>query len=299
MNKKLSTLIIKVCLSIMLLAAGCASSRSLVYELLPDNDWPKKRIMVMNVNDLSGINYDNATDLVSEELANILEETESFNVLRHNSENTASFRPGEPIDSALIRQASETGMHAILFATINPVERVPTKTGVWPFRRKAQKYIVSMSVDLIGVNKGTILLSKEVTEDITLPYEEFDEYTERSLDKETKQEAFEECLPNILEQSAKIISRTLNSELWTGKIVSVDRSGITINAGQDVGLRREIVFEVFGEGEPITSYNGQNYYLPGPKVGEIKIIDIKSHHSHAEPVKGNSFEPGQTIRVKD
>jgi hypothetical protein len=299
MNKKLCTLLIKIYLSIILLAAGCATSRSLVYKLLPDNDWPKKKIMVMNANDLSGIDSNNTTDLVSEELTDILEEMGSFNVFRHNSEKPIFFKSGKPIDSELIIEASEMGMHAIVFETINPIERIPAKSGFWPFRRKAQKYIVSMNIDLVDVNKGTILLSKEITEDIILPDEEFDEDTEKSLDKETKREAFEECLPGILEKSAIIISHTLNSEIWTGKIVSVDRAGITINAGQDVGLRPGVVFEVFGQGECITSYNGQNYYLPGPKVGEIKIINIESHYSHTKPVQGNSFEPGQIIRIRD
>ena len=299
MNKRSYILLIKIYLSIILLTTGCATSRSLVYKLLPDNDWPKKRIMVMNANDLSGIGFNNSTDLVSEELTDILKEMGSFNIFRHNSEKPVLFESGKPIDSKLIIEASEMGIHAILFETINPIERIPAKSGIWPFRMKAQKYIVSMNIDLVDVSKGTILLSKEITEDIKLPYEEFDEYTEKSLDKETKQEAFEECLPSILEKSAMIISHTINREVWTGKIVSVDRAGITINAGKDVGLRPGIIFEVFGQGESITSCNRQNYYLPGPKVGEIKIIDIKSHYAHTKPIQGNAFEPAQIIRIRD
>ena len=299
MNKRSYILFIKIYLSIILLTAGCATSKSMVYKLLPDNDWPKKKIMVMNANNLTEIDFSNSMNLVSDELTDILKETESFNVLRHNSEKSVFFESGKPIDPELIIEANKMGINAIVFQTINPTERMPAKSGFWPFRSAAQKYIVSMNVDLIDVNKRTVLLSKEITEDIIFPYEEFDEYADNSLDRGIQQEAFEECLPSILEQAAMIISHTLNREVWTGRKISVNGEEITINAGQDSGLKPGVVFEVFGQGECITSYNRQDYYLPGPKAGEIKITNIKPHYAHAKPVQGNSFESGQIIRVRD
>jgi len=59
------------------------------------------------------------------------------------------------------------------------------------------------------------------------------------------------------------------------------------------------VLDVFSKGEYITSFNEQTYQLPGPKVGEIKIVRVKQHHSFAEPIKEGSFIPGQIIRIKD
>ncbi|HUU39985.1 MAG TPA: hypothetical protein VMW42_03495 [Desulfatiglandales bacterium] len=301
MKKRFYILLVKIQLSIILLATGCITSRSLVYTLLPDNDWPKKRIMVTHAIDLTGIGLKNITDRASEELADILKKMGSFNVLSNSGKKPFFFTPGEPIDPEIMREASETGMHAIVFETINPVEKVPAKSGFWPFRTKTQKYIVSMNIDLVDVNKGTKLLSEEVTEDIILPDEEVEVEPEASLDldKEAKKEVLEECLPNILEKAAIIISDALNREIWTGKIVSADNMGITINAGQDVGLRPGIVFEVFDQGECITSCNGQNYYLPGPKVGEIKIVEIRSQNAYAKPIQGTAFKPGQMIRLMD
>jgi hypothetical protein len=66
-----------------------------------------------------------------------------------------------------------------------------------------------------------------------------------------------------------------------------------------VELRQGIVLEVFGEGEPITSLKGQTYRLPGPKVGEIRIVGIESRHSSAEPIDGTAFKSGQIIMVKE
>jgi len=49
----------------------------------------------------------------------------------------------------------------------------------------------------------------------------------------------------------------------------------------------------------ITASTGQTYALPGQKVGEIKIVTLKTRHSLAEPVKGDGFKVGQIVRVKD
>jgi hypothetical protein len=144
-----------------------------------------------------------------------------------------------------------------------------------------------------------MILSKELTENITLSDEETTEKIEKSIDVETKKRAFKECLPDIIKQAAIATSLSLNQEVWTGRIVSVDKKMIIINAGRDAGLRQGIVFEVFGEGASITSFKGQTYTLPGPKVGEIKIGKIKPRHSFAEPIKEGDFKPGQIIRVKD
>ena len=300
MKKRLFILLTAIVLFPILLLAGCGMRVPLVSRVFTDNDWPKKRVMVMPVTDLTGIGLDGSMDTISEELSKILRKTGFFNVYHQNEPKKFPFlKPGEPIDAELMREAREMGINAIIFETLNPIEADLIKSGVWPFRRKAQRLTISMNIDILDVNSGTIRLSKEIANNITLSDEEVEEETEKSTDVETKKRALKECLPGILNEAAKVASRLLNHEVWTGRIVSTDKEGIIINAGRDVGLRQGIVLEVFGQGECITSLKGQTYQLPGPKVGEIKIVSIKSRHSSAEPIKEGDFKSGQIIRVKD
>jgi len=39
--------------------------------------------------------------------------------------------------------------------------------------------------------------------------------------------------------------------------------------------------------------------LPGQKVGEIRIVSLKTRHALTEPVEGDGFQAGQIVRVKD
>jgi len=301
MKKRLYILVVIIGLFPALLLAGCGASASLESRALPDNDSPKKRVMVMPATNLSGMPLDELMDIVSEELTKILRKTGFFNVYSVGKKDPFVFRffkPGEPIDPELMRKAKEMGMNAIIFETVNPVEINTVKSGIWPFRRKTQRFTVSMNIDILDVNRGTILLAKEIADNIILSDEEAKEENEKVTNTETIKRALKECLPDILKKAAMVVSRSLNREVWTGRIVSTDEKRIIINAGRDAGLRPGIVFEVFGEGEYITSFKGQTYQIPGPKVGEIRNVRIKPHHSSAEPINGTNFKPGQIIRVK-
>lgn len=300
MNKKLDALLTATILLPILLLAGCGTSASLESRGLPDNDWPKKRVMVMPATNLTGIPLDELIDTVSEELTKILGKTGFFNIYHHNkTKKSLLFKPGEPVDPELIREAREMGMNAIIFETVNPIETNSVKPGIWSSRGKAQRFTVSINIDIVDVNRGIMLLSKEIADNTTVSDEEAEKEKEKSPDVETKKRAFKECLPDILEKAAMAVSLSLNREVWTGRIESTDKKRIIINAGRDAGLRSGIVFEVFAKGEYITSFKGQTFQLLGPKVGEIKTVGIKPRHSTAEPITGTDFKAGQIVRVKD
>jgi len=300
MNKRLYFLLTIFALFSLLLLAGCGMKALLTSQLLTDNDWPKKRVMVMPATDLTGIALHESIDTIGEKLTKILRKVGSFNLCPHNkTKKSYSFTPGGSIDPELLREAKERGINAIIFETINPIELNPGKSGMWPFRKKAWRYTVSMDIDILDVNSETILLSKQIADNITLSSEETTEETEKAVNTETKKKALKECLPDILKEAANGASLSLNNKVWTGRIVSIDKKEIIINAGSDVGLKAGVVLEVFSKGEYITSFNEQTYQLPGPKAGEIKIVSIQQHHSFTEPIKEGDFKPGQIIRVKD
>jgi len=302
MKKRSHALLTAIVLLAILLLAACATSASLESRRLPDNDWPKKRVVVMPATNLTGIPLDELIDTVSGELTKTLEKTGFFNVYpvrKKGSKEFPFFKPGAPVDPELMRDAQEMGMNAIIFETVNPIETNSVKSGIWTSKEKAQRFSVSIHIDIVDVNREIILLSKEIADNITVSDEEAEKEKEKSPDVGTKQRALKECLSDILEKAAMAVSLSLNREVWTGTVVSKDKERIIINAGRDAGLRPGIVFEVFDKGECITSFKGQTYQLLGPKVGEIKIVGIKPRHSTAEPITGADFKAGQIVRVKD
>ena len=284
---------------LFLFISGCATVSSLIPSISSNNEWPRKRAMVMPVNNLTNLSIDESTD-ISSNLTRALKNTGLFNVYQQKEPKKYNFlNPEKTSNLEFFKPFSDMGMNVIIFTTLHPIEQTNVKSGIWPFRKKSQKFTVIVNIDIFDVYKETVLLSKEIIRDITLPLEDLIGRGENILDAENKKSALRECLPAILKKSVKAICHSLNNNIWEGKIASVDKKTITINAGRDAGLKTGAVLVVFEKGELITAFKGKVYQLTGKEVGEIKIFQLKQRHSLAEPLTGTNFKADQIIRVKE
>jgi hypothetical protein len=286
--------------AIIFLFSGCAMTVSSTSGIASKNDWPKKKVMIMPVADLPGIAPHESRDAISGGLTEILQKTEYFNIYYHpNPKNFRPVRPNEPIDPRLLQEAQKRGINAIIFETLNPIELNSGRSVIWPFRKKVWECIVSMNIDIIDVMTETMLLSREIVDNTTLPGEEIMERAKMDSLMDMKKTALRECLPGILKEAANAAVSALNQHVWTGQIGSINTKEIIINAGSDADLRKGVVLEVWSKGEYITSFNKKTYQLSGRKVGEIQIISLKSSYALAQPINGHGFKAGLIVRVKD
>jgi hypothetical protein len=300
MKKELRLLIWAIALLCIPFIAGCGTGRSLVSQAINNTDWPKKRVMVMPTVNLSGVSSGGLVNTVSEELSKNLRKTGFFIIERQDdTTNSYTFKLGKPLAQELMNRATESGINSVVFTTVTPVEITTARKGVWPFRKHAEKFTVSVNMDIVDINFGTVIISKDFDEDIKFSGETIMATGKQDPFAERKAKALEKCLPEMVEKATKIAIRSLNRHVWTGRIVTVDEGKIMVNAGRDAGLRPGVVFEVFCADECVTACTGQTYALPGQKVGEIRIVSLKTRRALTEPVGGDGFEVGQIVRVKD
>ncbi len=249
---------------------------------------------------LSGLSSGGLVDTVSEELSRNLRTTGYFIIQRHDDPtHSFTFKLGTPLEKELMNRAAESGVNAVVFTTVIPVEITPARKGVWPFKKHAEKYTVSLNLDILDSNTGTVIISKDFAEDIKFSGETIIATGAQDPFAEKKMKALEKRLPEVVEKATKTTIRSLNRHVWTGRIVSLDDGKIMINAGRDAGLRPGVVFEVFCVDECVTACTGQTYALPDRKVGEIRIVSLKTRRALVEPVEGAGFQVGQLVRVKD
>jgi hypothetical protein len=300
MKKELRFLIRAIALLSIPFIAGCGTGRSLVSQAINNTDWPKKRVMVMPTVNLSGVSSGGLVDTVSEELSKNLRKTGFFIILRQDDiRHSYAFKLGKPLEQELMNSAVESGINAVVFTTLTPVEIASARKGVWPLRKHAENLTVSVNMDIVDINFGTVIISKDFAEDIKFSGETIIATGKQDPFAERKVKALEKCLPEIVERATKTAIRSLNRQIWTGRIVSLDEGKIVVNAGRDAGLRPGVVFEVFCADECVTACTGQTYTLPGQKVGEIRIVSLKTRRALTEPVGGDGFKVGQIVTVKD
>ncbi|MBN1105948.1 MAG: hypothetical protein JXL84_21235 [Deltaproteobacteria bacterium] len=300
----------------MFFAAGCSAAKS-VYQYLnepamsrpssikSDKSGLKKKVLLLpclNQTDMEQKRFEEITRtftaLVEKDNHLLMEGTEEP---IPTTVKIRSPRFGILTDTDVAKRAEEMGIHFLITAVLNPFELRLKRAGVWPFRKVKKEVEMSMVVNAVDLVNGTLFLTNlesEKTEfvlDQDLIEEEGIKMDIPKIDDKT----FMSLWTRILERQASVLRKSLRDQPWTGRILSSDGKSIVVNAGSSVGLSTGRVFEVFGRGEPIRSASGRSIYLLGPKVGEIKTVEVREHSASAEPLSEARYIPGQVIRAKN
>ncbi len=208
---------------------------------------------------------------------------------------TSSPQYGVVIDQELVKKAEEMGMDMLITATINPFDVVTKKSGLWPFRGIKKHVTISMSMNALDIINGTLVSAETETRNIKMDSEGPEDQDETW---EVDYNILDEELSSILEDQSSGVSEALDSIPWTGKIKLTDNNNVIINGGEDVGITKGSVFEVFRKSEPIQSLNGKEYFFLGAKQGEIRAEEVRSEYTIAVPLDNEILEHGQLVRLK-
>ena len=303
-------------LSMLIGWTGCSTTKMVYNKIIPDKEGLKKKVLVLPLIDQAGLE---ATRV--EEIQNLFLEAlrkDDHFLIQEASMPPSSNNHSNPsqfnilVNPSFAKWAESKGVNAIITATLHPIDVNQETKGFWPILFVQHKMDISMVVNALDLSNGTLFMTnledsqvkmqkdKEGLE--VLQIESNDKYKEEKKENPldyvgTKK--FQKALKEMIEDQASAILKVLRGQPWTGKILSVDGKKLVINAGRDVGLIMGSLFEVYGEGESIESVNGRSYTLLGPKLGEIKVVQIMDDQASAVPWQGDGFMAGQTIRMKN
>jgi len=297
----LTALISAMGLWFLILGFGCGTTKS-VYKKVSFKDTElKKRVLVLPLMDQADVG-EAKTEALTAKLVQLLKEGESLSVHRGTVPTPSRQRVRSPeyavvIDPALIEKAGQMGMNVLIAGVLNPLEVTARTWGVWPIKFVKREMELSLLLNAYDIIDGTLFLTHLETRKIKISTDDLEWAAERKhgID-ETK---LEEELTDILEDQASTIRDELEDHPWRGKIMSVDGETVMINAGSDIGLSNGRMFQVYSMGERIRSLDGKYFYLLGPKVGEIKTVNVMDSQASAVPVEGGPFRPGQIITIKN
>ena len=306
-TKRFTSITCLCLLSLLLAASGCSTTKNMTKKVLPDS-WArkvmtneadlKKRVMIFPFVDQAGVGPE-ITKKLGHDFYQHLRETPNLllydppdGVFSTQAMESPQF--GVVTSSKLVDIATDMGMNALIIGVLNPVEIAVHKTGIWPFDGWKRIYTVSAAINVIGTASKTLIYTDIALEEYDMSLEESEQ-----LDQENYiQKITLEALPDLINNLGSTLDFKVSDEPWTGKIVAVDGDTIMINAGKEVGLEDEAVFEVYSVGESISSGTGRTIHLLGETVGEIKVTSVMEKHSLAEPLDGGPFKAKQFIRLK-
>ncbi len=301
MKRHLLLKLIPVILGFLLIQGlGCGTTKSAYKKVTFNNKGLKKRVLVLPLLDQAGVG-DAKTQELTDKLLEFLKKGEHLLVYKGTMPTPSRQRLRSPefavvIDPALIEKADQMGMNVLVVGVLNPSEITAKTRGWWPIKWVKRELEVSLLLNAYDIIDGTLFLTHLETRQIKVSKDDL-EYGEGKTNFDKTE--LEEELTDILEDQASTLRDELEDHPWRGKIMSVDGETVMINAGVDIGLSNGSLFQVFSKGEKIRSLDGKYFHLLGPKVGEIKTVNVLDSQASAVPVNGGPFSPGQIIAIED
>jgi len=306
-TKRFTAIIVLFLFTLLLAASGCSTTKNLTKKVLPTSLAKKlitneadlkKRVMIFPFVDQAGVGPEKTKQLSDDFYAHL---KKTPNLLLYNppdgvfsTQAMESPQYGVVTSSKLVDIATDMGMNALIIGVLNPVEVAVHKTGIWPFDSWKRFYTVSAAINVIGTASKTLIYTDIALEEYKMGLAESDQLDQETYIKKITLEA----LPDLINNLGSSMDFTVSDEPWTGKILAVDGDTIMINAGKEVGLEGEPVFNVFSVGEAVSSETGRTIHLLGVNIGEIQVTSVMEQHSLAKPLKGGPFEAKQFIRLK-
>jgi hypothetical protein len=315
MKRALVGLAYSVALLLVLSGVGCSKTKS-VYTTVtdpaasmrsdtgPDRSGLKKRVLVLPFLNQAGL-----SDKRTEEITGI------FHSLLEKDPRIALEKTAEPIPSTMkmrspkfgivmdaeaAKKAEEMAVNVLLTVVVNPYELHLKRTGIWPFRYTKREVEISVIVNGLDLYNGTLFLSHLEGEKLNFQMEdvEDDEVPTKPEMPEIDDKTFRRAFSRIMERQASKVHSAMRNLPWTGRILTVEDDKIIVSAGKRVGLTRDRVLEVFSRGEQVRSAGGTSIYVLGPKLGEVKTVEVMEDFASAKPVTDAEYKAGQVIRAK-
>jgi hypothetical protein len=273
-------------------------TRSVVEKVMPDKPQLKKRVLVFSLVDSAGLSPERR-EQITDKFAKLLADSPHLLVFQPTEEmETSQFakaiKMGIAAPPKLIKKAQDLHMNALITWRLAPVDDMEKRTGIWPLRRSRLIYDVSLVVNVVDVSVGVLYMSRQESEKMSFPADE-GEFRDQ---QEIIEEVLERNIPRVLKEQSSAVKKELAREPWSGRILSVEKNTLTINAGSDVGITPGQTFSVFAKGESIESGDGKTVSILGREIGAIKVTDVTADRSKAVPLNEAGFLAGQLIKLK-
>lgn len=194
-------------------------------------------------------------------------------------------------DLGLIKRSEDLGVHALVGCVLTPPETAVVKAGFWPFRHAVRESKVSILFNVTEVYSRALYATLSESKRVRFPLSD----TAGRTDSEILARSLKEALGPILRRVKSPLMKKLAALRWFAPIRSVEEDTLTIDPGQDVGLRPDQTFWVYDQGETIVGKGGRSLKLAGKKIGEVRITAVSETRSTAAVVSGGPFSPGQRL----
>jgi hypothetical protein len=197
---------------------------------------------------------------------------------------------------ALAKIGRQLGLNAIVTGALMTVTPDKRKQGVWWLKDTHYFVQVRIATEVYDTETGAKLLDESFVHEI-----EVDEMDLELIHSDRKMNAsiVDEAFGTISDEMGEKICNAIVFQPWKGFIASIDSDKFLLNFGKNIGLKIGDLFEVFDSSSIFEGLEGQRFFKPGAKTGEIKITAVYPDSAEAIIVSGHDIQPGFCVQPKE
>jgi hypothetical protein len=301
---------IMLCMAVMLMETGCSpvktvkkTAKKLSRSVRSSEGDVKKRVGTVSFFNRSPFSDQNLEGILQNSIVKTLS-TECGDLIVLTPENKdypllLSHIPRLPsgaIDNlTLAKTGRKYGLNGILTGGIVDVSEKQEERGLFWFRDTHYSIQVIINMQVYDTETGAKLFDESLTEEIEIEEADFELIKSK---KEITVSSLQEEILDIADEMGDRICDAIASQPWTGYVASVVKEKIVISSGSNAGIVPGQLFEVYKGGNIIPGADGQRFFVPGEKIGEIQVDLVLPDKAVAVLVSGDGIKQGDTVRIK-
>ena len=187
------------------------------------------------------------------------------------------------------------GFNAIVSGSLLEIKIDQEATGFWWFKGSRPYIELLVGAAVLDTETGAKIMDEHFSRKIKIREEEFESLR---LNETRTLPALISPLQQVANDVGKSVCDAVNGQAWKGYIISVLTDKVILSSGIDTGLVPGDLLEVFDSSSTISGHDGQQFFLPGLKIGEIRIAAVYPNRSEAVVVSGSKIKEGCSVKRK-
>lgn len=203
-------------------------------------------------------------------------------------------KSGQVDNFAVATIGRKLGLNAVITGSLNDIGLIKETEGLI-LKDTFHLIQILVSVQVYDTETGTKIMDGNFNRKVEI--EELD-YDLIQSDEKLILSALNETISDLLAEMGERICWDIEDQPWNGFVTAVADDKIILSAGELSGLRAGDELEVFDNSRILQGRDGQQFYIHGKKIGEIKIVSVESDRTEAVATSDNGIKPGSSVRVK-
>jgi len=202
---------------------------------------------------------------------------------------------GQLDNLAIAKAGKQIGLNAIVTGRLIDIKATKEESGILWFKGAGNIVQMQIIVEVYDTETAAKLLDEIFFHEIEVNEQEFESKKKKKAEGIS---GFKDAFMHIAGVAGEKICDTVVRQPWKGYIVSISGNRIIISSGRKSGLISGDILEVYAGEKIINGKDGQRFFVPGLKTGEIKITTVYPDRAEAVSVSASDIKEGYSVRIK-